>query len=291
MTSNSLNIKKCVEKDVLEWFLDNGVDEVLAHNPVNKTLVPEQKPVAPLQVTAQPNTSVQTRLLEEASDKPLIGTTQAIIEACALAKQAKTLTDLQNAIATFNGLAVKKTAMNMVFCDGNPKADIMVIGEAPGADEDRMGKPFVGASGQLLDKILKSIGLTRAAEDPHNATYISNILNWRPPGNRTPTPDEMKIALPFIERHIQLVQPKILVLVGNTPMKTILNTKEGIKKMRGRWHSYQTITPDLDPLEHEILALPTFHPAFLLRNPYEKKTVWQDMVMLQKKREELGITS
>ncbi len=280
MTSNSLNIKNSIEKDVLEWFLDNGIDEILAHEPVNKTSAVAPPLSAPSPVSPP-----------SSSHEPLMGTAQALIEARALAKQAQTLEDLQKTIADFNGLPVKKTAMNMVFCDGNPKADVMVIGEAPGADEDRQGKPFVGASGQLLDVILKRIGLTRSAQNSHEATYISNILNWRPPGNRTPTPDEMKIALPFIERHIQLVSPKILVLVGNTPMKTLLNTKEGIKKMRGKWHTYQTITPDFGTLDHEIFALPTFHPAFLLRNPYEKKTVWQDMILLQEKRKDLGLLS
>lgn len=292
MTSNSLNIKNVIEKDVLEWFLDNGIDEILAHKPVDKTVqVVAQKTssqqASPATESPQANVSLHQSVVSE----PLMGTTQALEQAKDLAQNAKTLDELKTAIMNFDGLAVKTTAMNLVFCDGNENADIMIIGEAPGADEDRQGKPFVGASGQLLDKIFSRVGLTRGADDAHNATYISNILNWRPPGNRTPTTDEMKIALPFIERHIQLVSPKILVLVGNTPMKTILNTKEGIKKMRGRWHSYATITPELPQLEHEILALPTFHPAFLLRNPGEKKTVWQDMVMLQEKRKELGIVS
>ncbi|MGB1077746.1 MAG: uracil-DNA glycosylase, partial [Bdellovibrionales bacterium] len=239
MTSNSLNIKKSIERDVLEWFLDNGVDELTASDPVDKTQMPSHvaSPVstspAPSSLSKDLSQKPQASVQTPPTSEPLMGVAQALIEAKELAKNAQTLEELQQAIANFEGLAVKKTAMNMVFCDGNPKADVMVIGEAPGADEDRQGKPFVGASGQLLDKILKSIGLTRTAEASQDATYISNIINWRPPGNRTPTPDEMKIALPFIERHIQLVQPKILVLVGNTPMKTILNTKEGIKKMRG----------------------------------------------------------
>ncbi len=286
MTSNSLNIKKSVEKDILEWFLDNGVTEVIDGKPVDKTKALKQapKPIPKLENTTQQTSAV----LEPSSDK-IIGTSQAIIDAKELARQAKTLEELKQAIMNFDGLSVKKTAMNMVFCDGNPQADIMVIGEAPGADEDRQGKPFVGASGQLLDKILGSIDLTRTAEEAKNATYISNIINWRPPGNRTPTTDEMKIALPFIERHIQLAQPKILILVGNTPMRTILNTKEGIKKMRGKWHKYETITTELPKLEQDIIAIPTFHPAFLLRNPYEKKSMWQDMIMIQEKRKELGI--
>lgn len=292
MTSNSLNIKNSIEKDILEWFLDNGIDEVLEKKAVDKTMkLPPSTSIQPNKPSPSSASVTTEPLMSLKPDTMVMGTKQAIEEATDLAKNAKTLEDLKKAIADFDGLSVKTTAMNMVFCDGNPNADVMIIGEAPGADEDRMGKPFVGASGQLLDKIFSRVHLTRNNESPSQATYISNIINWRPPGNRTPTPDEMKIALPFIERHIQLVSPRIIVLVGNTPMKTILNTKEGIKKMRGQWHTYNTITPDLPPLDHEILALPTFHPAFLLRNPMEKKTVWQDMVMLQAKRKELGLVS
>jgi len=290
--SNSLNVKKSVEADVLEWFLDNGVDEILSHKPVDKTQAPAPSQISALRQEQQtPLSTTKTPPAPTAIEEPLIGTKQAIIEAGERAAAAETLEDLRTTIAEFEGLSVKKTALNMVFCDGNPNADIMIIGEAPGADEDRVGKPFVGASGQLLDKIFSRIHLTRTAEDPKQSTYISNILNWRPPGNRTPTPDEMKIAHPFIERHIQLVKPKILILVGNTPMKTILNTKEGIKKMRGQWHTYDTVHPSLPKLDQQIFVLPTFHPAFLLRNPGEKKTVWQDMVMIQEKRKALGLLS
>lgn len=298
MTSNSLNIKNCVEKDVLEWFLDNGIDEAVSTSPVDKTAV-GKPPISNVtidnvkqqsQAATPPPAQVQPAVsAEDLAAEPLMGTAQALIEAKQRAADAKSLEELRATIQSFEGLAVKKTAMNMVFCDGSPEADIMVIGEAPGADEDRQGKPFVGASGQLLDKVFSRIGLSRTAENAKNGLYISNILNWRPPGNRTPTPDEMRIAQPFIERHIQLAQPKILVLVGNTPMKSILNTKEGIKKMRGQWHNYETVTAELPKLDQKIIAMPTFHPAFLLRNPGEKKTVWQDMIMIQEKRKDLGL--
>jgi DNA polymerase len=221
----------------------------------------------------------------------VMGTAEAKVAAEKAALAANTLEELEQAIKAFEGLSVKATAMNCVYSDGNKDAPIMLIGEAPGADEDIQGKPFVGASGQLLDKLLSYINVSRKNADPASAVYISNILNWRPPGNRTPTPQEMDISLPFIERHIALVKPKILLLVGNTPTKALLQSKEGIMKLRGSWHDYVPTHPDNQKLlGGPVLALPTFHPAFLLRNPNHKKTVWFDTILLQKKREELKIT-
>lgn len=267
--------------EALEWYVDNGITDILENETVDKT-----KPAEILEVSTH-----QTAKVVNPPEKPKsapMGSNEARKTAETLARSAKTLEELRDAIASFEGLSVKKTALNMVFCDGNPKAPIMVVGEAPGADEDEQGKPFVGASGQLLDRILAGIGLSRHNDNPNQAVYISNILNWRPPGNRTPTPAEMSIALPFIEKHIQLIAPKILILVGNTPMKSLLNTKEGIMKMRGEWHDYKTIS-EIGEMDNKVLVMPTFHPAFLLRNPMKKKDVWQDMIALQKKRIELGI--
>lgn len=285
------------EKAALQWYIDNGVTDVLDIKPVDKSVAQGaaqalEAPLSPEKVKsndgvkkAQP---VPIHHAREGADV-ILGTQEARVAAEKLAKEAQTLEALKQAIQDFDGLSVKKTALNIVFSDGRPDAAIMVIGEAPGADEDRQGKPFVGASGQLLDKIFGYIGLKRFHEDPNQGLYISNILNWRPPGNRTPTPAEMSIALPFIEKHIQLVRPKLLILVGNTPMKSLLNTKEGIMKMRGRWHDYTPVTEGiaeegLDP----IPTLPTFHPAFLLRNPMHKKTIWHDMIAISKKAEALA---
>ncbi|MGE4313894.1 MAG: uracil-DNA glycosylase [Pseudobdellovibrionaceae bacterium] len=278
--------------EALRWYVENGVTDTLLPEPVNKKLSAQPKDL-PKAVPAAPASQApaQSVAAMEAPDTPptLVGSREARAKAEELAKAANTLEELADVIRNFDGLAVKKTAMNMVFSDGNPKASVMVIGEAPGADEDREGKPFVGASGQLLDKIFASIGLSRKAEDPKQALYISNILNWRPPGNRTPTPAEMSIALPFIEKHIALIQPRILVMVGNTPMKTLLDTKEGIVKMRGSWHDYKTVSDISTNFKEPVFGLPTFHPAFLLRNPMQKKTVWHDMLLLHKKRAELGL--
>ena len=154
----------------------------------------------------------------------------------------------------------------------------MLVGEAPGADEDRQGKPFVGVSGQLLDRMLASIGLDRASIN------ISNIIPWRPPGNRQPTPNEIDLCLPFIKRHIQLIDPKVLVLVGGTAAKSLLNKKEGIMRLRGRWFEY-----DVDGGSTIIPAFPIFHPAFLLRSPVQKSNAWKDLIQIKSKLNELSI--
>lgn len=183
------------------------------------------------------------------------------------------LRDLANKKLANN--ALRKTATNMVFSDGNPDADIMLVGEAPGADEDRQGKPFVGASGQLLDKMLASIGLNR------KNVYISNIILWRPPGNRTPTTEEVQMFLPIIHRHIQLVNPKILVALGGSSGKALLNTNQGILKLRSQWLKYNLD----DGKEVPIIAM--LHPAYLLRTPNQKALSWQDLRKLRRKWDEI----
>jgi len=183
---------------------------------------------------------------------------------------AETLDALKEACAGFEGCDLRKTATNMVFADGNPAADIMLIGEAPGADEDRQGKPFVGVSGQLLDRMLASIGLDR------QQVYITNILLWRPPGNRTPTPEEVALFLPIIRRHIQLIAPKVMVTLGGSASKALLGTSTGILKLRGQWHQFDDGAGNLIPL------LPTLHPAYLLRTPGQKALSWHDLRLLHR---------
>lgn len=183
-----------------------------------------------------------------------------------------TLDALRKALEEFEGCALKETARHTVFGDGNPQARVMVIGEAPGADEDRLGKPFVGLSGQLLDRMLEAIHLDRTS------VYISNIVPWRPPGNRQPTTAEIALCLPFIERHIGLIKPDCLLIVGGTAVKALLKTTEGITRLRGRWISYQN-----PYLPTPIMALATFHPAYLLRSPGRKREVWKDLLKLQRR--------
>ncbi|MGN6671174.1 MAG: uracil-DNA glycosylase [Candidatus Nucleicultricaceae bacterium] len=186
-------------------------------------------------------------------------------------KQASTLAELKQLIETFDACPLKLTATHTVFSDGQPNAPVMLIGEAPGAEEDKQGKPFVGLSGQLLDRILASVGLTREKN-----VYISNILSWRPPGNRAPTTQEIALCLPFIQRHIELIQPKVLILLGATATKSILQTNEGIMKIRGQWVDFETPFT-----QFKVPTMATFHPAFLLRSPGQKKFVWQDFLKVK----------
>jgi uracil-DNA glycosylase len=193
----------------------------------------------------------------------------AALAALEAVKGIAALEDLRVALAAFEGCALKGTATQLVFADGNPQAKIMFVGEAPGRDEDIEGLPFVGRSGKLLDRMLNAIGLDRSC------VYIANIIPWRPPGNRTPTPQESQTCLPFIQRQIELVDPDILVCLGGPSAQTLLGIREGITKMRGRWFSYHTG-------KREIRAMATFHPAFLLRSPLQKRLAWRDFLAIKR---------
>jgi DNA polymerase len=189
------------------------------------------------------------------------------------------LAELKAAVEAYEGCPLKPYATRAVFGDGNPFADIMLIGEAPGAQEDIQGKPFVGRSGKLLDQMLEAIGLNRA-----ESVYITNVTFWRPPDNRNPTPAELESCRPFVNKHIALVKPKILVLVGGVPTKHMLQTPTGIMKLRGQWQQLQ-----VPGVKEPIPTLPVFHPAYLLRNPPAKREAWADMQALRTKGEQLGV--
>ncbi len=277
----------------LEWHLEQGADEQIAEQAVTDRFQKLRDVVATTisrnenapQQYQQPDRikggdQAAVTLFPDAS-KAVVGSPQFKQQAIDIVSKIKTLEELSQAIQHFDGLDVKKTATNFVFADGNPNAKLMLIGEAPGADEDRAGKPFVGVSGQLLDKILACIDIDRAESDPHKSIYISNVLNWRPPGNRTPTPQEMEISLPFIEKHIALINPDYLLFCGGVAAQTLLHTKESISRLRGKMHDFQ---PQTISAEKPIKALATYHPAYLLRTPSQKAKVWQDMLFLQKMR-------
>lgn len=193
-----------------------------------------------------------------------------------LARSAASLEELREILAGFDGCNLKFTAKSLVFADGNPEADLMLVGEAPGRDEDIEGLPFVGRSGQLLDRMLAAIGRDRMS------VYIANVIPWRPPGNRTPTPLETEICRPFIERQIELARPKVLVNLGGPSAKTLLNTTEGILRLRGNWRVHVTASGVAIP------AMPTLHPAYLLRNPAHKKLAWRDFLEVKAKLRELA---
>jgi len=211
--------------------------------------------------------------------KPSFGPADAasIENARAHAAEAKSLADLRAALERFDGCALRLTATHTVFADGNPQADVMLVGEAPGADEDRQGLPFVGVSGQLLDRMMAAIGLGR------DDFYITNVCFWRPPGNRKPSPAELAACRPFVERHIEIVNPKVLVLVGGSSAQNLLETAEGITRLRGRWFDYRTSAGVVIP------ALPIFHPAYLLRQPELKRETWRDLLLLRHRLDDMGI--
>ncbi len=193
----------------------------------------------------------------------------AVMAARAAAQSAETLDELRALLEAFEGCMLRATATQLVFADGNPAARVMFVGEAPGRDEDIAGLPFVGRSGKLLDRMIEAIGLDRTQ------VYIANIVPWRPPGNRTPTPHESAICLPFIRRQIELADPDILVCLGQPSTQTLLETKEGITRTRGRWLKFDTGS-------REIRALATYHPAFLLRSPLQKRLAWRDFLAIKK---------
>ena len=260
---------------LLKWYEEMGVDEAVAEQPVNRL----QRP-APVRVhaEAQPKERTMANVTSVSSQAP-VSFSQAVAEARALADRAATREELEKSVRGFEGCALKKTAINTVFCDGNPEAEIVVIGEAPGANEDQQGIPFCGASGKLMDKIFASIGLSREKN-----LYITNSLFWRPPGNRKPTPEELNICRPFVEKHIALKKPKLLVLVGSTAIASVLEISQGITRLRGSLHQYTNRY-----LEKEIPVMLTFHPSYLLRQPSQKQLVWQDMLKLKHFLAEHGV--
>lgn len=276
----------------LRWHIDAGAECAFADAPQDWTrLFQKASPPAAEEARAESAPALFQSLNHPVAQSPtsqIPSLAAQIEEAARLARAARTREELREAIAAFDGLAIKRTATNLVFSDGDPAARIMVVGEAPGADEDRIGRPFVGASGQLLDKMLGCIGLDRTQEDPAKSVYISNILNWRPPGNRTPNDSEVALSLPFIEKHILLIRPRLLIMTGGVSAKALLGTDESVSRLRGRWHAWTPRTPGLTPSDFApIPALATFHPSYLLRTPEKKRESWSDLLVIHRRRQEV----
>ena len=245
-------------KALLEWQIDLGATEAIGDAPINRFEAPAKAPQpirpqdpAPQDLPTSPPAANQTEIAQT------------------LATQATDLVSLRAALVAFDGCDLKKGARNLVFADGNPAARVMVIGEAPGREEDLHGRPFVGAAGQLLDKMFAAIGLSRGSEDPDTAIYITNILPWRPPQNREPTPQEIAMLMPFVAQHINLAAPQFIIAMGNTPCAALLGQR-GITRLRG------TFTTAFDRP-----VLPMLHPAYLLRNPIAKRDAWSDLLTLK----------
>jgi len=274
---------------LLRWLLEAGADEAIVEQPVNRfarptlasLLDPSSRQSATTRSTLPPavaeasagkqgegrNTSAQAVSLSTAP-----GAARALAASCA------TLAELRTALGNFDGCELKRTAKNTVFADGTPEGRIMLIGEAPGRDEDEQGLPFVGRAGQLLDKMLAAIGLDRSK------VYITNVLNWRPPQNRDPSPEEAAACLPFLHRHIELADPKLVILLGAVSVRHVLGLTDGILRLRGNWQFYQN-----GQLGRAIPVMPTLHPAYLLRQTAAKRLAWRDLLTISDKITELGL--
>lgn len=262
------------KRQLLEWYSEAGVDEAIDDG-VTDYFAPAQ--ASPAQTSSAvaaetaPARPAHAPVAANPPASPLHHTpSAAIAKARALADSAATLEELELAVRGFDGCAIKKTASKTVFCDGNPAARLMIIGEAPGAQEDIQGIPFCGPSGMLLDRMLAAIGLDR------KSVYISNTVFWRPPGNRQPSPEETSICLPFVEKHIALVKPSLLMLAGGTATNTLLRKDASISRLRGKLYDYSNAYLDT-PLPTAV----TFHPSYLLRSPAQKRLAWHDLQMIQ----------
>lgn len=275
--------------ELLQWYRAMGVDEAVADVPLDwarldppaaaaaaapvrstaagdpPSATPRQAPPKRTAPPAQSSPPQQPVAKARPSTQPA---DKSVADAREAARRAPDLAALQAALTAFDGCPLKKTAKSTCFARGNPGARLMLIGEAPGRDEDLQGQPFVGRAGRLLDKMLAAIGL--GPDD----VYITNAVYWRPPGNRTPTPQEVQACQPFLARQIELVAPDVLVLLGGAAAKQVLGTEEGIMKLRGKWKSY-------DAGGRAIRTMATLHPAYLLRNPSAKRQAWRDLLMVR----------
>ncbi len=269
---------------LLRWYVDMGVDIAVDAEPHDRfaeaaalAAAPRPEPAAEASRRAPTGRAAagQGSGLPGLAAPPLVGGAAALSAELAVrsareaAAEARTLDELKAVLDAFEGCSLKGTATRLAFSDGDPAGRVMAVGEAPGAEEDRQGRPFSGRSGQLLDRMLAAVGLDRAG------VYVANVVPWRPPGNRTPTPQEVAICRPFIARQIELADPDVLVCLGGPAAQSLLGAKEGIMRLRGRWHDYDTGT-------RTVRALPMLHPAYLLRTPAHKKLAWADLRALRK---------
>lgn len=269
----------------LRWLNDVGADDAVLEAPVDRYQAPAAAPVREVARAEAPRPQARREMtpLDSAPRREIdaalrpaadLDRSADLASARAMAAGAKTLAELRAALEAFEGCPLKKTAKNLVFADGNPAADLMFVGEAPGREEDEQGLPFVGRSGQLLDQFLKAIGRDRTS------VYVVNTLPWRPPDNREPALAEASVCLPFLKRHIALVKPKVVVALGATAAKNLFDTTEGITRLRGKWL-------ELEVDGHRCPAMATFHPAALLRVPLNKRYVWRDLLSVAEKLETL----
>jgi len=253
--------------EALKTLSEFGADEAIEEKTINRYESKKKKQDAKSPV-------------KKSSPKPIQSPLNTAHDTLKQAQSCKSREELQKAIEDFKGISITKTATNTVFCDGQPDAEIMLIGEAPGAEEDAKGIPFCGASGKLLDNMISHIGLLREKN-----FYITNTLFWRPPGNRRPTPEELAICKPFVEKHIALIKPKLIILVGGTAVTSVLDSKQTITKIRGQFFDYTN-----QFLDDSIKTTAIFHPSYLLRSPGQKKNAWYDCLTIRKHIRDNNIT-
>jgi DNA polymerase len=261
----------------LRWLVEAGADESIGEHPVSRFRPASQAPRRTDAPASPPNIAAR---MPAAAPRPVMsapGSDDPIGQAMALAMACTTLVELKAALEAFEGCALKRHATRTVFADGTPAHRILFIGEAPGKEEDAAGLPFVGRAGKLLDRMLAAIALDR-----RNNVYITNVLNWRPPGNRDPAPEEAAACLPFLRRHIELVDPEIIVLLGAVAARHVLGRTDGIMRLRGNWLEYHVHG-------RMVPVMPTLHPAYLLRRPIEKKLAWRDLQSISEKVNALGL--
>jgi DNA polymerase len=251
---------------LLAWYVEMGVDVAVEESPIDRLVAADANATPTTSAAAVPKPPAPAGASHLAATVPVSG--EIARAAREIAKSANTLDELRDALERFDGCNLKVTASQLVFADGNPAARVMLVGEAPGRDEDIQGLPFVGRSGHLLDRMLAAIGLDRTS------VYIANVVPWRPPGNRTPTPQETLICRPFVERQIELADPDFLVCLGAAAAKELMDASEGILRLRGQWRDYHTGT-------RTIQAMATLHPAYLLRQPLQKRLAWRDLLALK----------
>lgn len=259
----------------LDWYRAAGVDLAVGEVPVDRFA--QSVPAARARPAPTPQASAPTR--GDAAPQPAsapLALNADPAETKALAAQAQTLDELRAVMDAYEGCLLKKRATQLCFADGNPEAEIMLVGEGPGEQEDLTGKPFVGRAGQLLDRMLAAIGLDRSK------VFIANMVPWRPPGNRNPTAEELALCAPFLHRQVELVAPRLLLTLGNVPTQSLFGTSQGITRMRGQWQ-------ELSIGSHKVPTLATLHPAYLLRSPASKALAWQDMLALKQAMAQAGL--
>ena len=258
----------------LTWWQELGVLDPIGEVAIDRYALPDRDPSAPQRAQAAPAqprspAPAQQRNSAPVPPEPAAPKLDPVAVSRQMAEAATTLADLRDAVTAYPHCDLKKGARSTVFADGNPKARVMIIGEAPGADEDRQGLPFVGLAGQFLDRMFAAIHLARGSAAPDAALYITNVMPWRPPGNRDPSPEEIAMMVPFLRRHVDLIDPAILVIMGNTSAQAVLGQR-GITRLRGHWGQ-----------AWDRPVLPMLHPAYLLRNPIAKREAWADLLALQ----------